>query len=150
MPTDRKRGCALSVGTDLPAEFEPGGTASLYSYVRFRTDEGKVEVVESLCVIGGDTDSYIVPGQRMALLYLYANTKRARNIALAAAVAYRQRLGLTRQLMLAAARAGVQLVAVGAVLGLIFAHCGLAGGFGWVIVMVPLPAEPLPTTSLMA
>jgi UDP-glucose/iron transport system permease protein len=62
-------------------------------------------------------------------------------VALAAAVAYRQRLGLTRELVVAAVRAGIQLVAVGAVLGVIFAHTGLPGGFGWVIVMVLIAGQ---------
>ena len=57
-------------------------------------------------------------------------------VALAAAIAYRQRLGLSRELLVAAVRAGIQLVAVGAVLLVIFARAGLPGGFGWVIVMV--------------
>jgi putative ABC transport system permease protein len=57
-------------------------------------------------------------------------------VVLSAAVAYRQRLHLTRELVVAAVRAGVQLVAVGAMLGVIFAHGGLAAGFGWVIAMV--------------
>jgi putative ABC transport system permease protein len=62
-------------------------------------------------------------------------------VALAAAIAYRQQLGLTRELLTAAARAGVQLVAVGAVLGVIFAHGGLAAGFGWVIVMIVIAGQ---------
>jgi putative ABC transport system permease protein len=62
-------------------------------------------------------------------------------VALAAAIAYRQRLGLTRELVAAAARAGIQLVAVGAVLGVIFAHGGLAAGFGWVIVMIVIAGQ---------
>jgi putative ABC transport system permease protein len=45
-------------------------------------------------------------------------------VAVSAVVAYLQRLGLTRELLVAAVRAGVQLVAVGAVLGLIFARGG--------------------------
>ena len=49
-------------------------------------------------------------------------------VALAAALAYRQRLGLTRELVIAAVRAGIQLVAVGAVLLWIFAHAGLPVG----------------------
>jgi putative ABC transport system permease protein len=57
-------------------------------------------------------------------------------VAVSAAVAYRQRLGLTREPLVAAMRAGVHLVAVGAVLGLIFAHGGPASGFLWGIVMV--------------
>jgi len=62
-------------------------------------------------------------------------------VALAAAIAYRQQLGLTLELVAAAARAGVQLVAVGAVLGVIFAHGGLAAGFGWVIVMIVIAGQ---------
>jgi putative ABC transport system permease protein len=62
-------------------------------------------------------------------------------VAVSAAVAYLQRLGLTRELPVAAVRAGVQLVAVGAVLGLIFARGGLASGFGWVIVMVVIAGQ---------
>jgi putative ABC transport system permease protein len=62
-------------------------------------------------------------------------------VALAAAIAYRQRLGLTRELVVVAARAGIQLVAVGAVLGAIFARGGLAGGFGWVVVMMVIAGQ---------
>jgi putative ABC transport system permease protein len=62
-------------------------------------------------------------------------------VAVSAAVAYLQRLGLTRELLVAAVRAGVQLVAVGAVLGLIFARGGPASGFGWVIVMVVIAGQ---------
>jgi putative ABC transport system permease protein len=62
-------------------------------------------------------------------------------VVLSAAVAYRQRLHLTRELVVAAVRAGVQLVAVGAMLGVIFAHGGLAAGFGWVIAMVLIAGQ---------
>ena len=62
-------------------------------------------------------------------------------VALAAAVAYRQRLDLSRELVVASVRAGIQLVAVGAVLGVIFARAGLPGGFGWVIVMVVIAGQ---------
>jgi putative ABC transport system permease protein len=57
-------------------------------------------------------------------------------VALAAAVACRQRLGLTRELIIATVRAGIQLVAVGALLLVIFAHTGLPGGFAWILIMV--------------
>lgn len=57
-------------------------------------------------------------------------------VALAAAVAYQQRLHVTRELLIAAVRAGVQLVAVGAVLMLLFRAAGLPGAFAWVIGMV--------------
>lgn len=62
-------------------------------------------------------------------------------VALAAAVAYRQRLGLTGELVVAAVRAGIQLVAVGALLLVIFARTGLPGGFGWVIVMMVIAGQ---------
>ena len=62
-------------------------------------------------------------------------------VALAAAIAYRQRSGLTRELIVAAVRAGIQLIAVGAVLGVIFAHGGLAGGLGWVVVMIVIAGQ---------
>lgn len=57
-------------------------------------------------------------------------------VAVAAAVTARERLGITRELLVAAARAGVQLVAVGALLGWLFTHAGLAGALGWVTAMV--------------
>ena len=57
-------------------------------------------------------------------------------VALAAGVARRQRLHLAGEIAVAAARAGVQLVAVGAVLLLVFQHTGLAGAAGWLAVMV--------------
>jgi putative ABC transport system permease protein len=57
-------------------------------------------------------------------------------IALAAIVAYWQQLRLTRDLIIAAVRAGIQLVAVGALLVVLFAHTDLPGAFGWVVVMI--------------
>src|SRR5487761_1977996 len=57
-------------------------------------------------------------------------------VIVAAAVAARQRLGITRELLIAAARAGVQLVAVGAILGWLFVHAGIGGALGWVTAMV--------------
>jgi putative ABC transport system permease protein len=62
-------------------------------------------------------------------------------VTLAAAVAWRHRLGLTRELTVAAARAGIQLVAVAAVLGVVFAHAGLPGAFGWVMLMVLIAGQ---------
>jgi putative ABC transport system permease protein len=62
-------------------------------------------------------------------------------VAIAAAVAYRQRLHLTRELIIAALRAGVQLVAVGALLVVIFAHAGLPGAFAWVIIMILIAGQ---------
>jgi putative ABC transport system permease protein len=57
-------------------------------------------------------------------------------VALAAAVAYRQRLGLTRDIVVAAARAWLQLIAVGAILLVLFRRAGLPGSAGWLVVMV--------------
>jgi len=57
-------------------------------------------------------------------------------VALAAAVAWWQRLRLSRELLVAALRAGVQLVVVGALLLVVFAHAGLPGAFGWIAIMV--------------
>ncbi|MEV6773489.1 iron export ABC transporter permease subunit FetB [Nocardia sp. NPDC051030] len=57
-------------------------------------------------------------------------------VALAAVIAYRQHLHLTRELLIAAARAGVQLIAVGAILLILFRHTGLPGALGWVVLMV--------------
>ncbi|WP_067821326.1 ABC transporter permease [Nocardia inohanensis] len=60
---------------------------------------------------------------------------------LAAGIAYRQRLLLTRELVVAALRAGIQLVAVGAVLLILFRHTGLPGALGWVVMMVVIAGQ---------
>lgn len=57
-------------------------------------------------------------------------------VAIAAAITWRQRLGVTRELLVAALRAFVQLVAVGAVLSLLFTHAGVLGALAWLAVMV--------------
>jgi len=57
-------------------------------------------------------------------------------VAIAVAVVVRLRLGLAREVLVAAARAAAQLVAVGAALGWLFGHAGLAGSTGWVAGMV--------------
>jgi putative ABC transport system permease protein len=62
-------------------------------------------------------------------------------VALTAGLAYYQRLGLTWPLLVASARAGVQLVAVGAVLLVLFRHAGLWGALGWVVVMVVIGGQ---------
>ena len=62
-------------------------------------------------------------------------------VAVAAAVAYRQRLGLTRDIVAAAARAGVQLIAVGAILLVLFRRAGLPGAAGWVAVMILIAGQ---------
>ena len=59
-------------------------------------------------------------------------------VAVAAAVIARAGLGLERDLLIAVVRAGVQLVAVGAVLRVVFAHAGLPGSLAWVAGMVIL------------
>jgi putative ABC transport system permease protein len=62
-------------------------------------------------------------------------------VALTAVVAYRQRLRLTRELIIASLRAGVQLVAVGGLLLVIFAHTGLPGAFAWVVIMILIAGQ---------
>jgi len=62
-------------------------------------------------------------------------------VGVAAAVAARQQLGITRELLIAAARAGVQLVAVGAILGVLFVHAGVLGALGWVALMVAVAGQ---------
>lgn len=62
-------------------------------------------------------------------------------VALAAAIAYRQRLHLTRELVIAAVRAGVQLIAVGAILLVVFRHTGLPGGLAWVVLMIVIAGQ---------
>ncbi|GAB2685477.1 ABC transporter permease [Nocardia thraciensis] len=62
-------------------------------------------------------------------------------VGVAALIAYRQRLQLTGQLLIAAARAGVQLIAVGAVLLILFRHTGLPGALGWVVLMVIIAGQ---------
>ncbi|AYE95049.1 iron export ABC transporter permease subunit FetB [Mycobacterium paragordonae] len=53
----------------------------------------------------------------------------------AGAVTYRQRLGLTKELVVAAARAAVQLVTAGALLRVLFQWTSLLGAAGWVSMM---------------
>ena len=62
-------------------------------------------------------------------------------VVLAAAIAARQRLGVTREMLVAAARAAVQLIAVGAILGLLFVHAGVLGALGWVAAMVVVAGQ---------
>ncbi|GAC1326018.1 MAG: hypothetical protein NVSMB13_10150 [Mycobacteriales bacterium] len=57
-------------------------------------------------------------------------------VGIAVAVVVRERLGLARELIVAAVRAAVQLIAVGALLLLLFRHTGLPGSLGWVAGMV--------------
>lgn len=62
-------------------------------------------------------------------------------VVIAALVSWRGRLGLTRELLVAAARAFVQLVAVGALLGLVFQYGGLAAAFAWLAAMVVIGGQ---------
>jgi putative ABC transport system permease protein len=57
-------------------------------------------------------------------------------VLIAIAVSWRYRLGLTRELAIAAARAFVQLVAVGALLLIVIERGGLLAAFAWLAVMV--------------
>ena len=59
-------------------------------------------------------------------------------VAVAAFVIARERLGLERDLLIAVVRAGVQLIAVGAVLRVLFEQTGLPGSLFWVTGMVVL------------
>ena len=62
-------------------------------------------------------------------------------VVVAAAVAYRQQLHLTRELLVAAARAAIQLITVGAVLLVVFARAGTPGALGWVAGMVIIAGQ---------
>ncbi|PZS31163.1 MAG: iron export ABC transporter permease subunit FetB, partial [Pseudonocardiales bacterium] len=62
-------------------------------------------------------------------------------VGIAATVAWRQKLGVTQEMLIAAARAGVQLVAVGAILGLLFVHAGVLGALAWVAAMVAVAGQ---------
>jgi len=59
-------------------------------------------------------------------------------VAVAVIVAWRTRLNLARDITVAAARAGLQLAAVGAILLLVFRQAGLVGATGWLAAMVLL------------
>jgi putative ABC transport system permease protein len=59
-------------------------------------------------------------------------------VALAAAVSLRSKLGLTREIVWSSVRAFVQLLAVGALLTLVFERAGLVGALVWVSGMVAI------------
>ena len=59
-------------------------------------------------------------------------------VALAFFLVLREKLGLGREVLIASARAAVQLVAVGALLLVLFRHTGLPGALAWVTAMVLL------------
>lgn len=72
-------------------------------------------------------------------------------------VSLREQLGLAREIVVSAVRAVVQLAAVGALLGVLFEHTGLAGSLLWVVGMVAIGAQVagrrgqgLPRASLVA
>jgi putative ABC transport system permease protein len=62
-------------------------------------------------------------------------------VVIAAVVAHLQRLHLTRELLVASARAAIQLIAVGAALLVVFAHAGTPGALGWVAGMVIIAGQ---------
>jgi putative ABC transport system permease protein len=62
-------------------------------------------------------------------------------VVVAVAIAGWQKLGISRDIVIAAVRALVQLVAVGAVLAWIFAHAGIAGALLWIAVMAVIAAN---------
>jgi uncharacterized protein (TIGR00245 family) len=62
-------------------------------------------------------------------------------VTVAGAVAYRKRLGLTRELVVAAARAAVQLVTAGALLRILFQRPSLLGPAGWLLAMVIIAGQ---------
>lgn len=61
-------------------------------------------------------------------------------VTVAGAIAYRQRLGLTRELVVAAARAAVQLVTAGALLRILFQR-SLLGAAGWMTAMIVIAGQ---------
>lgn len=62
-------------------------------------------------------------------------------VVLAAGVSWRFRLGLSREIMLVALRAGAQLVAVGVLLGAVFRLGGLAAAAAWLVIMVVIGGQ---------
>jgi putative ABC transport system permease protein len=62
-------------------------------------------------------------------------------VAVAAAVAYRQQLRLTSDIVVAAVRAGLQLIAAGAILLVLFRWAGLPGAAGWVTAMILIAGQ---------
>ncbi|UMB69515.1 ABC transporter permease [Mycobacterium paraterrae] len=62
-------------------------------------------------------------------------------VGVAGAIAYRQRLGLTREIAVAGARAAVQLLTAGALLRIVFQRPSLLGPFGWLIGMIVIAGQ---------
>ncbi len=62
-------------------------------------------------------------------------------VTVAGAIAYRQRLSLTRELVVSCARAAVQLVTAGALLRILFQRTSLLGAAGWIILMTTVAGQ---------
>jgi len=62
-------------------------------------------------------------------------------VVVAVVIASWQRLGISREIVVAAVRALVQLVAIGAVLAWLFAHAGVAGALAWILAMTFVAAN---------
>jgi putative ABC transport system permease protein len=62
-------------------------------------------------------------------------------VLVAVAIASWQQLGISREIVVAALRAFVQLLAIGAVLAWLFAHAGVGGALAWVAVMTFIAAN---------
>ena len=62
-------------------------------------------------------------------------------VSVAGVVAYRQRLGLTREVVVAAGRAAVQLITAGALLRVVFQRPSLLGPTGWLLAMVIIAGQ---------
>lgn len=62
-------------------------------------------------------------------------------VSVAGVIAHRQRLGLTREIAVAAGRAAVQLVAAGALLRLLFTRASSLGAAGWLIGMTIIAGQ---------
>ena len=62
-------------------------------------------------------------------------------VLVAVAIASWQRLGISREIVVAAVRALVQLLAIGAVLAWLVAHAGIAGALAWIFAMTFVAAN---------
>ncbi len=62
-------------------------------------------------------------------------------VLVAMGIAWREHLGVSRDILVAAVRAFVQLLAVGAVLAWLFLHAGVLGALAWIAVMAVIAAS---------
>ena len=62
-------------------------------------------------------------------------------VLVAMGIAWREHLGVSRDIAIAAVRAFVQLLAVGAVLAWLFAHAGVLGALAWIAAMAVIAAS---------